>query len=257
MSEIAVIIPAYNAAATVERTIRSVLASSIPIEVWAVDDGSTDDTGEILDSLAEEFSALTVLHKKNNGAYQARLYALKRISTPYFGFVDADDTVDSTMFERMLTLAKQEHLDVVQVNGGTGILTDEQIFRKVVKPVMWEGRSSSFIWDKLYRHQYEFDAFESTNGITNFDDLIFNLQFFRSVKRLGFINDNLYQYNATVGSAARKFRWRTVRDFMETFRLRRKFAKDYHLWAWGYCNLRWFIKNLRNLAVIYLKGVGK
>ena len=52
--KVAVVIPAYNAERTIERTVRSVLASSIPLDVWVVDDGSTDGTGELLDRLVGE-----------------------------------------------------------------------------------------------------------------------------------------------------------------------------------------------------------
>ena len=82
------------------------MASTIPLDIWVVDDGSTDRTGGILDRLVknqvkvkgegEQWNGhLSVLHQENCGAYQARLNALKLIKTPYFGFVDADDTVEA------------------------------------------------------------------------------------------------------------------------------------------------------------------
>ena len=119
MTKVSVIIPAYNAAKTVERTIRSVLASTISVEVFVVDDGSTDGTGELLDRMERELapsngSRLVVMHQPNCGAYQARLNALKKIETPYFGFVDADDEVDPKMYEKMLAAMERENLDAVQ-----------------------------------------------------------------------------------------------------------------------------------------------
>ena len=297
MPLISVIIPAYNAEKTIERTVRSVQASTIPLEIWIVDDGSTDGTGALADRLAannptiqqsNNQTILHVIHQPNSGAYQARLNALKQIETPYFGFVDADDTVEPEMYEKMLEFAKREQLDVVQVKWNTerpvgnpnpsripqsnnpksnnpksnnlksnnqtilSGLTD--IFNAIVRPIMWEGRDSSFIWDKLYRNQYDFSTFDPTDHVTNFDDLIFNLQFFTKVERMGFIDEPLYHYNATIGSAARKFRWKIVKDFRETFRIRRKLAPAYGVRPWGWMNFRWFVKNARNLLVIWLKS---
>ena len=119
MADVSVIIPAYNAAKTVERTIRSVLASTIPVDVFVVDDGSTDGTGELLDRMEKELASangarLVVMHQPNCGAYQARLNALKKIETPYFGFVDADDEVDPKMYEKMLAAMERGRLDAVQ-----------------------------------------------------------------------------------------------------------------------------------------------
>lgn len=184
MSDITVIIPAYNAVKTVERTIRSVMASVIPLEVWVVDDGSTDGTGSLLDELVgrqgewKSSSTLRVIHQANCGAYQARLAALRQIATPYFGFVDADDRVEPEMFAKMLDFARADSLDVVQVGyrgpstGERRILADRALWRELVRPIILEGRGSSFIWDKLYRNQYDFESFDPTNHVTNWDDLI-------------------------------------------------------------------------------------
>ena len=253
MSEIAVVIPAYNAERTIERTVRSVLASTIPVEVWVVDDGSTDGTAQILARFGE---AIHVLRQPNRGAYQARLAALTRITTPYFGFVDADDTIEPAMYERALAFMKASGLDVVQVNARPPqrILEGAALLREEVLPVLWQGRTSSFIWDKVYRHQYDFSAFEATDGITNFDDLVFNLQFFRSVKRMGFLDEELYHYSATPGSAARRFRWRLMHDLFETFRLRCVLSRGYRLRPLGTHNLRWLAKNLRNVGAIFVKS---
>ena len=213
MTKVSVIIPAYNAAKTVERTVRSVLASTIPLDVLVVDDGSTDGTGYLLEKIENEFelsngSRLVVMHQQNCGAYQARLNALKRIKTPYFGFVDADDTIEPEMYEKMLAVMERENLDAVQcgykigshvehvehVEGrGMMVLAGEELtrykFGYLVNP-----QESCFIWDKLYRNQYDFDSFELTDKVTNFDDMIFNLQFFRKIERFGLLDEALYNY---------------------------------------------------------------
>ena len=84
MPIVSVVIPAYNAAKSVEKTVRSVIASTIPVDVIVVDDGSTDGTGELLDKMERaqglnNRSRITVIHQPNSGAYQARLNALKKI----------------------------------------------------------------------------------------------------------------------------------------------------------------------------------
>lgn len=267
MSDITVIIPAYNAVKTVERTIRSVMASVIPLEVWVVDDGSTDGTGSLLDELVgrqgewKSSSTLRVIHQANCGAYQARLAALKQIATPYFGFVDADDRVEPEMFAKMLDFVRADSLDVVQVGyrgpstGERRILADRALWCELVRPIILEGRGSCFVWDKLYRNQYDFASFDPTNHVTNWEDLIFNLQFFAKVRRFGFMDEPLYHYEETEGSAVRKFRWRLIKDFLETVRMRRKMSAAYKIRPWGWTNLRWAAVNMRNIIALGLRGM--
>lgn len=272
MNKISIIIPAYNAAKTVERTIRSVLASTVPVEVFVVDDGSTDGTCDLLDRMEKEFapangSRLVVMHQPNCGAYQARLNALKKIKTPYFGFVDADDTIEPGMYEKMLAAMEREKLDAVQcgykingrvehVDGEGGLTTLEgkeltrYKFGYLVNP-----KVSCFIWDKLYRNQYDFDSFEETDRVTNFDDMIFNLQFFKKINRLGFLDEKLYMYSQTEGSAVHSFGSRQKHDFKwmvdNHYRLTRELFSN---GEYGRCrlllgHLQWYAINLRSSII--------
>ena len=220
MSKIAIIIPAYNAEKTIEKTVRNVLGQTIrDIEVWVTDDGSTDGTGAILDRLSNEDSRVHIIHQPNCGAYQARLNALKRINTPYFGFVDADDTIAPDMYEKMLAAIERERLDAVQCrladddcDGSLTVLSGRELdkykFGYLVNP-----KVSCFIWDKLYRNQYDFEVFEETDKITSFDDMVFNLQFFRKIERFGLLDEGLYKYNYTEGSAVHSYGPRQKHDF--------------------------------------------
>lgn len=254
MNKVSVVIPAYNAERTIERTVRSVLVSTIVLDVWIVNDGSTDRTWKIADRLAAEESRVRVLHQENCGAYQARLNALKQIKTPYFGFVDADDTVEPTMFEKMVDFAEKEQLDVVQcVRLGKcdrgerreGVVEGTELER-YKSDYLVNSRENCFIWDKLYRNQFDFAAFDPTDRVTNFDDMIFNLQFFLKVRRMGFLNEPLYHYATTEGSAVHSFSESKVKDFREVVRVRRALLPQYGVDPDGAENRAWFKLNRVN-----------
>lgn len=176
MALISVIIPAYNAERTLERTVRSVMESTIPVDVWIVDDGSTDGTAALVDRLAASCNQtfqqsnnpaiLHAIHQKNCGAYQARLNALKRIKTPYFGFVDADDTVESDMFEKMLNLAMKENLDVVQV-GWKVASCGQSNSQKILIGVM-DGRSRCTVRVRLRRRFLMLNRLRSQSSCRRF-----------------------------------------------------------------------------------------
>lgn len=101
---VSVIIPAYNAAGTIERAVRSVLSQSFStIEVLVVNDGSSDNTLAILENLAKEDSRVVVIDKPNGGVSSARNAALAVAKGAYVAFVDSDDWVGEQYVEHMLS----------------------------------------------------------------------------------------------------------------------------------------------------------
>jgi glycosyltransferase involved in cell wall biosynthesis len=87
--EISTIIPAYNAAGHIGRALDSVLAQTQPpAEIIVVDDGSTDDTAEIVRSYGEIVQCITAHHV---GAGQARNMGIEAARYPWIAFLDADD----------------------------------------------------------------------------------------------------------------------------------------------------------------------
>lgn len=94
MPKTCVIMPAYNAEPYIERAVRSVLNQTVrELTLLAVDDGSTDQTGAILERLAAEDTRLVPLHVPNGGPAMARNRALERLDADadYVMFLDADD----------------------------------------------------------------------------------------------------------------------------------------------------------------------
>lgn len=257
MALISIIIPAYNAERSLGRTVRSVLEQTLKdIEVWIVDDGSTDGTPELADRLAIEDSRVRVLHQTNQRAYAARINALKHITAPYFAFVDADDTLEPHMYERMLQFAEQHDLDVVQcepvgqvrVREPDLYLSHEDVVRSYAIPTLIEGRVASYVWDKIYKRHlaaYEFEA----SSIFMFDDLKINLQIFNRVNRLGLLHEGLYHYDVNMGSSVRNFRRRNVDDLQEIIATRARWASSYGVDADDPCLSRWIVKNARNFIV--------
>ncbi|MEC5218327.1 glycosyltransferase involved in cell wall biosynthesis [Actimicrobium sp. GrIS 1.19] len=87
---ISVVIPAFNAAATLEEALHSVFlqTTTIPLEVIVVDDGSTDGTAEVLRRFG---SAVTTLHQPNSGLAEARRAGIAMARGDYIALFDADD----------------------------------------------------------------------------------------------------------------------------------------------------------------------
>jgi glycosyltransferase involved in cell wall biosynthesis len=84
-----VVIPAYNAAATIRETIASAMAQTVlPQEIIVVDDGSTDATATVA---GESDGPVVVIRKENSGPGGATTTGVRRVAQPFFATLDADD----------------------------------------------------------------------------------------------------------------------------------------------------------------------
>jgi len=115
--DVTVIIPAYNSMPYVKKALASVFEQTLGmdrIEVIAVNDGSTDGTGDEFDRVAAEHPNVRVFHEPNSGGpARPRNVALDSASGRYVFFLDADDYLNPESLERMVRCADEQGSDVV------------------------------------------------------------------------------------------------------------------------------------------------
>lgn len=112
---ISVIIPVYNSASHLEQAMDSVLAQDIsPIEIICVDDGSTDDSLQILQQYASKNACVQVITQQNQYAGVARNNGLQRATGEYVAFLDADDFFLPGALSALLRQAKLYNLDMLK-----------------------------------------------------------------------------------------------------------------------------------------------
>jgi glycosyltransferase involved in cell wall biosynthesis/peptidoglycan/xylan/chitin deacetylase (PgdA/CDA1 family) len=112
---ISVIIPAYNAEATIETTLNSLLHQTHTVwEAVIIDDGSTDSTHIVAQGWARRDRRFHVLHQKNSGVSAARNTGLREAGYPFVLFLDSDDHIDPSHLKRMAgMLVADRTLDAV------------------------------------------------------------------------------------------------------------------------------------------------
>jgi len=131
---ISVVIPAYNAAATVVRAIDSVLAQTRrPDEIIIVDDGSTDDTSE---RIKKHGSQICYIYQENAGPSVARNKGIEAANSEWIAFLDADDEwLPERLGRQCAVLERNEHL--VWITGNFyRCLCDEDIRKPDVNPAL-------------------------------------------------------------------------------------------------------------------------
>lgn len=104
---VSIIIPAYNVEKYIEKCLSSVLEQTYTnIEIIVVNDGSTDKTGQLIDSISQQDSRICVIHKNNAGVSAARNSGIEISTGDYIVFVDADDYLAPDYVEYMLFLVE-------------------------------------------------------------------------------------------------------------------------------------------------------
>ncbi len=124
---VSIIVPVYNVEQYLDRCIESILHQTYKnIEIILVDDGSTDNSGNICDKYATIDKRIKVIHKVNGGVVTARKAGLLVATGEYIGFVDSDDYIEATFYETLLSELVNSNADFIH----TGYIEeiDEKVF---------------------------------------------------------------------------------------------------------------------------------
>lgn len=118
MKKVSIIVPVYNVEHYLEKCLNSLVNQSLSeIEILVVNDGSKDNSQQIIDAFHQKYPEKIIpLIKENGGLSDARNFGLDRANGDFIGFVDSDDYVNETMFEEMYHLAKKHNAEMVICN---------------------------------------------------------------------------------------------------------------------------------------------
>lgn len=214
--EVSIIIPAYNIAPYIGKCLESVLVQTLKnIEVIVVDDGSNDNTAEVIRTYADSDKRVRLLQKVNGGVTSARLTGIQAAAGEYIGFVDGDDTIDSDMFERLLNNARKYHADIshcgyqmvfpnrVDYYYNTGRLI-QQDNTEALKDLISGAFVEPGLWNKLF-HRKLFSKLLQNNlmdsKIKYNEDLLMNYYLFKECSRAVYEDWCPYQYLVRNNSA--------------------------------------------------------
>ena len=211
---LSVVVPVYNVESYLDRCIRSIAEQTYTnLEIWLVDDGSTDGSGAICDTWAEKDRRIKVIHKENGGAGQARTVALDCIQGELVGLVDSDDFLERHMYEHLYSLMRED-VDIAEcVIGMTesddfpmddGRSAQVQVF-PVVDAMRLHIRDELFCQtppNKLYRRHVIADIRFPVGNLI--DDEFWTYRVIGNARRLAHSSACMYAYRQQPGSAMHK-----------------------------------------------------
>lgn len=215
-----VLIPVYNTSKYLDECIQSVLAQSEKdFEIVLIDDGSTDNSGEICDSYAGKYSFIRVIHKQNEGLMMTRRRGFQEAKGEYFICLDSDDYLcDNEALTKIKKMIVEKNCDLVlynylmeketkDMNQRISLFDkpDGYVFEE--KQVLYEklliGRDLNAMWIKAVSREcvdINVNYYQWKPYICRGEDLFQSFPMITNAKRIGYISDILLHYRWTESS---------------------------------------------------------
>lgn len=241
-TKISVIVPVYKVETEyIMQCVQSILNQTYTnFEIILVDDNNNQDTsGKLCDRLANQYSKIRTFHQKNQGVSVARNTGLTHSEGKWIAFIDPDDWLETTYFEKLISHGEENKADIVLCSCYANYSNNAQIKNEFFpyKEKYFEGKAKDELflqlicrgvtdyfppetgvgvpWAKLYRKQFLIEnllQFDPT--LIRMQDNIFNLYAFQAASKIYFFNVCLYHYRKNDASATRKFNPKII-DYFE------------------------------------------
>lgn len=227
---ISVVIPVYNSGAFLRECMDALLAQTeTDCEFIFVNDGSTDDSRDIITSYQQRDSRIQLINQENHGVSVARNNGIAAAKGDFLAFVDADDTIDPDMLETLYNAGSASGADIIVSNFIT-----EQDGREIVSKSPFEtGKlfAKDEIETRIFPFMLQFDALNSAankmyrreliaihnvqfpQGQKLGEDAIFNLRAMAQASGVIFTDYAGYRYREVAGSATRNI---IEKDYFKT-----------------------------------------
>lgn len=228
---VSVIVPVYNIAPCLPACLESLAGQTWEnIEVWLVNDGSTDDSLSLCRARAAADPRFHVIDKANSGVSDSRNVAMDVASGKYLQFVDGDDRLPPDSTETLVRSAETTGADLViahfwRVSGERqarqGHIRRERIMtRQEFAEEMLKAPSNFYygvLWNKLYRrHIVEQNRLRCEKDIHWCEDFLFNLEYIKYARLIAAVPRPVYYYVKRESSAVNQVNLRQTIEMKRT-----------------------------------------
>lgn len=196
---LSVIIPAYNCKDTLSAAVFSVAENFKDTEIIIIDDGSTDETPDVIDSLKKQFSCIVSERIKNSGPANARNFGISKASGDFLMFLDSDDTFSENAYE-MVMQNLTDNTDLLIFGFRQNFLSraEDKIY-SLDSPFSvdeyYRNNLLNQVWNKAYKKDFLLKNNILFKDYRYGEDRIFNADVLKNYPVVKTISDVLYNYN--------------------------------------------------------------
>lgn len=198
MVKVSVIVPVYNVDKYLAHCLDSLVSQTLEdIEFIVVNDGSTDKCEEIILSYSQKYPKKIIpLKKENGGLSDARNYGLPYAKGQYIAFLDSDDYVDKTLYEKMYNKAIEDNSDMVECDFywtyPTKKKVDTRYEYKDKRDMIANARVVA--WNKLYKREVLLDSGVLFSKGLRYEDVDFFYKMITQLDKISLIREPLIYY---------------------------------------------------------------
>jgi glycosyltransferase involved in cell wall biosynthesis len=236
---ISIVMPVYNAADFIQKAIDSVVCQSYEfIELIIVNDGSTDNSLEIIKKAKNRYKFIKIINQENQGAGDARNSGINAAKGKYLMFLDQDDSLDRKACQIALEFTRNKVFDFVCF--GANFYSAKSIFEsrfkyknsfysgnEVLNNYLSDNKIKSVVWNKFYNRDFinRFNLrFSKNNGA---EDSFFIFKLSLVAKKIGFCSAILYNHsNINPESFTNKMGKSVFIDLVEVLNEKEKLLKN-------------------------------
>ncbi|MCI8759657.1 MAG: glycosyltransferase family 2 protein [Clostridia bacterium] len=207
MEKITVIIPVYNAEKYIQFCIESVIHQTYEnLEILVILDGTTDSSRDILKEYAKKDTRIRMIERENKGIFYTRIEGIKKATSQYIYFLDADDWIEKETIEIMYQSMKKYQANIVRCKNyykdeNKKVGQDEKIeywqtkdFNANFYQRLFGTYDFACIWNQLIEKKF-FENLEKIDYTINFgEDYLLNLNIYKNIDSLVLIPNYFYHY---------------------------------------------------------------
>ena len=235
--KISVIVPVYNTSKYLEKCIESILNQSLKeIEVICINDGSIDNSLEILEKFSKQDRRVKVINQINKGLTATRNIGLRLAKGKYIINIDSDDWIEKDYFENIYKKAKENNLDMVIsdilfdfkdkiiLKKDLEISDEKIITGKEYMKVFFKNGGLGYSWNKLIKREiYSKNNIYFNEAIFAIEDVEFITRLSYFLKKIGKINKAFYHYRQGENNGSKKIILKNIDDKIVAYNSMLKF----------------------------------
>ena len=233
---ISIIVPAYNTSDYLLECIKSISKQTFEnIEIICINDGSTDNSLDILNNCKEHDNRIIIISQENKGLSGARNTGLDIVRGSYIGFVDSDDYIDKDMFMILYSSIKKYNSDIAICNYYLKKDTCEEINsnhedfyidnrNSYITEMLRDDYINNYVWSRLYKKEL-FDNVRFQNGKL-FEDICLSKDLINSINTAYYVSKPLYYYRFRDNSITNKININTINNAIYNYYDRYLFIYD-------------------------------
>lgn len=234
---VSIVVPVYNTANYLRECLDSIITQSLKeIEIICVNDGSSDNSREILEEYRQKDSRVVVVTQKNQGVSIARNAGVSIALGKYIHFVDSDDWIDPNMCAQTCEIAEKYNADVTRFYNARTLRRIRRRFPKsrtlligglrqcYDRPKLDDRRLFVYMfgytpcWSCMYRREFWLaNKLQFPPGIKMSEDTYVNYIASAVGERIAFFEADLYHWRQRPGSASHPTSKTTLGSYVDTF----------------------------------------